>query len=124
MQECKLVRVDRRGNRWFQTQLNDNQTHSWLQEVCQNWETVSDEDVAMAKKKLVDKFNGDVDGAMGQPCQDFLYVFGKDGKSHYFVCTDPAVEDTCLMYEGECDMTFAACATFDLVKMQRDDGMI
>ena len=73
MQECKLVKVDHRGNRWFQTQLGDNQTHSWLQKVCQNWETVSDADVAMAKKKLVDKFDGDVDGAMGQPCQNFLF---------------------------------------------------
>lgn len=117
------MKTDARGNKWYETNFRDSQAQEWLHEIRGKWQTATDEEISLAKKKVVDVFGGNADGALGQACRDFVYVFGADKRSHYFVLTETRLGDLCLMYEGECDMQFSAEASFDFIKMQRDLGM-
>tara|TARA_B110000858_G_scaffold8852_1_gene9411 strand:+ start:1955 stop:2299 length:345 start_codon:yes stop_codon:yes gene_type:complete len=103
------VWIDHRGNKWIKSVIIKKEQYL-LNTIRKNWMSVTDEDICLAKKMVLDVF-GENNEVRGMPCKDFLYMF--DDKNHYFVNTDTNKEPLVYKYEGECDMSFSDNANFD-----------
>lgn len=106
--------LDERGNTWHKSHVS-REAQKTLDVVRHNWVSVNEEAIAAAKTLITSTFGCDASGTRGMACADFIYLFGNDGCSHFFVCTNPKKDATALKYEGECDMSFSPTCDFDTV---------
>ena len=91
--------LDERGNTWHKSHVS-REAQKTLDVVRQNWVSVNEEAIAAAKTLITSTFGCDASGTRGMACADFIYLFGNDGCSHFFVCTNPNKNATALKYEG------------------------
>ena len=122
--ESNNFHVDKRGHEWLQKSISVELSKE-LELVRKEWAWVTDEEIENAKQKITLIFDDDEKwkSVKGQACSDFIYLFGDDGKSHYFVATNESKQPIAIKVMGECDMTFSPSADFSLILMQRDIGM-
>lgn len=89
-----------------------------LEGVCAKWCTASDAEIAAAKAHVLALFDSDPSVCVkGMPFGDFLYLRTEALDRHFFMPTSGR-ESHALCYDGQSDMQFAPCCTFDVIKMQ------
>jgi len=111
MENIDNITIDNRGNRWIKTSI-DKDEQKIVNEIKEEWETTSDENIDKVKKIILNSF-GENHLIRGLPCHDFIYMFSNDNCNHYFLLTDINKQPLLYKYEGECEMMFCDNITFD-----------